>query len=217
MKMSIKSLGQGLYSAWSKLLDVIGDIKVFKFPLFVVYDNDDYKMSGEAIQAAQQALRPGDIVLRGYDHYLDGHFIKGDYSHGAIYVGDGQIVHAVSPKVESIHPISFMMCDRIAIMRPKDQGLVAEAVERAREILDGDTSYDFDFDAGDPTEVYCFELVARCYPEIEFKKYGQKFLGGLLRRDTYLASSFIESDALERVFEYNPRKGTEFSASKTSV
>ena len=183
---------------------------MFKFPLFVVYDNDEYKMAGCKIKQATEILKPGDIVLRGYDHYLDGHFINGDYSHGAIYVGNDTIIHAVSPKVEEIHPITFMMCDRIVILRPKDQSLVAEAVERAKELCDGDTSYDFDFNTGDSTEVYCFELVARCYPEIDFKRYEQNFIGGILKRETYLASSFTENDQLERVFEYNPRKDVEF-------
>lgn len=99
MILYFKTLSKKLYSYWSKLLDIVGDIKVFKFPLFVVYDNDEYKMAGCKIKQATEILKPGDIVLRGYDHYLDGHFINGDYSHGAIYVGNDTIIHAVSPKV----------------------------------------------------------------------------------------------------------------------
>lgn len=76
-------------------------------------------MSGEKILEAAELLKPGDVVLRGYDHYLDGHFIKGDYSHAAVYVGKNTLVHAVSPAVCKIHLVDFMECDRIAVYRPK--------------------------------------------------------------------------------------------------
>lgn len=33
---------KSLYKLWSKFLTVFGDIKFFKWPLFFVYDPDDY-------------------------------------------------------------------------------------------------------------------------------------------------------------------------------
>ena len=102
-------------------------------------------------------MQPGDIVLRGYDCYLDSHFIDGEYSHGSIAISKESIIHSISPSVESIHPISFMMCDRIAIIRTKNQELVSEAVKIANEILENKTKYDFDFNTSDTSELYCFE------------------------------------------------------------
>ena len=57
--------------------------------------------------------------------YLD-KFIssKRKYSHGAIYVGDGKIIHAISKGCSYINAIDFMRCDRICILRPK-RGITA--------------------------------------------------------------------------------------------
>lgn len=205
MKNPIKAIGKWTYGIWSKFLDIIGDIKVFKWPMFIVYDPSYFQMTGPMIQEAMKILRPGDIVLRGYDHYLDGHFINGDYSHGSVCTGPEEITHAVSPKVCTVHPIDFMECDRICILRPKDQTLVGPAVEKAKSLVG--TPYDFGFNTGDPNEVYCFELAARSYPSLSFKKYTVKYLLGLVRREVYLGKSFLQSGDLKIVFEYNPRKG----------
>lgn len=60
-------------------------------------------------------------MLRGYNHYLDGYFIDDPhgYSHGAVYIGDGKIIHAVAEGVSEIHAADFMKCDRICILRPE--------------------------------------------------------------------------------------------------
>lgn len=210
MNIYLRKISKTLYRAWSRLLDMTGDVKVYRHPLFVVYDRDNFKMTGEKIQEAVETLEPGDIVLRGFDFYLDGHFIDGDYSHGSICLSRRRIVHAVSPRVESIHPIGFMVCDRICILRPKDRSLVQKALETAAKLEEGNTPYDFDFNTDDPREVYCFELVARCYPEIKFKRHKEKYIFGLVTKDVYLASSFLDSEDLERVFEFNPRKTVSF-------
>lgn len=93
---------------------------MFRFPLFFVYDPSEYAMDGKHIRNALDMLEPGDIVLRGYDHYLDGYFIDDPlkYSHGAIYVGDGKIIHAIAEGVGYIDALDFMLCDRICILRP---------------------------------------------------------------------------------------------------
>lgn len=78
-------------------------------------------MDGPHTFKALNLLQPGDIVLRGYDNYLDGYFIDDrlSYSHGAIYVGDNTIIHAVAEGVSKINALDFMKCDRICILRPK--------------------------------------------------------------------------------------------------
>lgn len=201
----IIGLGRATYRLWSKILGIIGDIKIYKWPMFVIYDPSFFQMTGDRIEAATKILQPGDIVLRGYDHYLDSHFIDGDYSHGSICTKTDEITHAVSPKVCTIHPIEFMECDRICILRPKDKTLVQQAIDNAKKFVG--TPYDFGFNTGDSEEVYCFELVARCYPEIKFDKHTVKKLFGLVKRQVYLGKSFLLNENLEIVFEYNPRKG----------
>jgi len=214
MTKHIRKIGKFFYKKWSRLLDIIGDIKLFKYPMFIAYDPSKLGMDGSRIQEATEILQPGDIVLRGYDFYLDSHFIDGDYSHGSICTGKNEITHAVSPKVCTIHPIDFMECDRICILRPKDKSLAKDAVDKANGFIG--TPYDFGFDTGDSEEVYCFELVSRCYDKIKFERYNIKKIFGLVKRNVYLAKSFLLNDNLEIVFEYNPRKGYDSRKGNTS-
>jgi len=41
-------------------------------------------------------IKPGDLILRAYECYLDGLFIPGTYTHTGIYIGDGKVIHAVA-------------------------------------------------------------------------------------------------------------------------
>lgn len=56
-------------------LKFFGDIKVFKFPFFMLYDPGSYKVKGHEIRKVIDSLQPGDIMIRGYSNYLDGFFI----------------------------------------------------------------------------------------------------------------------------------------------
>lgn len=197
-----------LYRIWSKFLTFFGDIKIFKFPMFIVYDPDYFQMTGEKILEALDVLEPGDIILRGYNYYLDGCFINGDYSHGAVYVGNNTIIHAVAPKVEKINAVEFMECDRIAIYRAKKYK--RDAVRLARKFLREETAYDFAFDAKDDGEMFCFELAAKCYPKLDMPTYTIKKIFGLIKKEVYLAKSFDECDGLVKVFEFNPKKNVDF-------
>lgn len=107
-KMKLKKT---LYKMWSKFLTAFGDIKIFRWPFWLVYDPDDFMVTGDKVLEIMDILKPGDIILRGYNRYLDGKFINvfgistdksaigGDWSHGALYVGDRKIIHAVAEGV----------------------------------------------------------------------------------------------------------------------
>lgn len=110
---------KALYRAWARFLTAFGNVKVFRWPMFAVYDPDDYAVTGEAVQDAVELLVPGDVLLRGYVHYLDGMFIPGDYSHAGVYVGDGTVVHAVAKGVSRANVLDFLRCDRAAVLRPR--------------------------------------------------------------------------------------------------
>ena len=95
------------HKAWSKFLTFFGDVRIFKWPLWLVYDPDFFSMAGSKTERLLAILRPGDVVLRGYDSYLDSKFIDGDYSHAGVFVGKGRIIHAVAPNVEETTVIDF--------------------------------------------------------------------------------------------------------------
>lgn len=78
----------------------IGTLKFFTSPLCLVEDPGSYKIKGTDIRILLDGdsplLQPGDILLRGYDGYLDGELIRrtggakgaGKFlSHAALYVG----------------------------------------------------------------------------------------------------------------------------------
>jgi hypothetical protein len=75
-------------SVLGKILTVFGDIKVYRWPMFVVYAPKGYAVGGADCREAMAAVEPGDVLLRGYDDYLDGHFIPGFFSHAGTYVGE---------------------------------------------------------------------------------------------------------------------------------
>jgi len=195
------------YRLQATFLTWFGNIKVFKWPLFIIYDPTVFSMPGEKILEVRNLLQPGDVILRGFSMYLDGMFVPGDYSHGAIYVGDDTIVHAVAKGVSKINIVDFCECDRICILRPSEGQ--ALAIKRALEFVENDVPYDFGFKR-DTSALYCFELCAECYKELNVKIIRKTAMFELIKKKVYLAESFLTSDAFQRVFEYNPKRKIDF-------
>lgn len=53
----------------------------------LLYDPRSYQVKGADMRKAMADLKPGDILVRGYDNYVDGHFIPGFFSHVGLYLG----------------------------------------------------------------------------------------------------------------------------------
>lgn len=213
-----------LYKIWSKFLTILGDIKWYKYPFWLLYDKDEFLVYGKDILKIIEVIQPGDIILRGYRHYVDGFFIKlfgidtsdsvigGDWSHGAIYAGDNKVIHAVAEGVSEVDLIDFCKCDRIAIFRPKKYQ--KQALSIAKSFLKDKIPYDFGFQHGS-SSLYCFELAALSYPKLDIPKLSFKKLFGLIsKKDVYLAKSFIESKDMVPVYCCNPKFGINFALSE---
>ncbi len=183
-----------------KFLTFFGDIKVFKYPFWIVYDPCQYQVEGSKLREVLHTLKAGDILCRGYVNYLDGYFIPGKYSHSGIYVGGDTVIHSVAEGVCKCDVLDFLQCDCACIVRPKDHKAITLAIDRAHGYLG--TNYDFNFSAGDEA-LYCHELSARCYREKKITKHIPKLLWGLIKgkEAVYLAESFIESEEFEVVME----------------
>jgi hypothetical protein len=189
-----------LYKLWSKFLTAFGNVKIFKWPLFLVYDPDDFQVTGDKVLDIMDTLWPGDIVLRGFNHYLDGKFIPDPlkYSHGAIYVGDSKLIHAVAEGVSEINIVDFCQCDRIAIFRPKKHK--SQAIAKAKKFLEDKVPYDFGYERG-TSALFCFELCGECYDKLDIPKCTASYFFGLVKReDLFLASSFFKSKDMTCVF-----------------
>lgn len=196
---------KALYKIWSKFLTMFGNIKIFKWPLFLVYDPNYFNVGGKQVLDIIQILKPGDIILRGYDCYLDGLFIPDplSYSHGSIYIGNGKIIHAVAEGVSETDIIEFTRCDRIAIFRPKKYQ--RSAIKKAKDFLKNNTPYDFGFN-NSVSSLYCFELCGLCYEKLNIPTSTVKKLFGLIKKkNVFLAESFFRSPDMKCIYQYNPK------------
>jgi hypothetical protein len=107
----------------------IGTIKYFTSPISLVEDPGSYKIKGDEIRALlDDVLQPGDILLRGFDGYLDGIMIGlsgggqglGKYfSHAALFLGD-------------LHddPDKPIVARRLQVMDDKGQWVAATAAQQ---------------------------------------------------------------------------------------
>lgn len=131
---------------YERLLTIFGDILVYKWPLFLLYNPAGYRVKGEEIRNLLDRIRPGDILVRGYDNYLDGRIIPGYFSHVGLYLGDvtpadiddlasaakgkrlpggtprvtpgrGMVIHALAEGVLTEDVINFCRCDYMAVLR----------------------------------------------------------------------------------------------------
>jgi len=169
-------------------LKIFGDIKIFKFPFFILYDPGSYKIKGNEVRTVINTIKKGDILVRGYTNYLDGVFIPGFFSHTGLFLGktvksdlknpdtdqdkfhEGEqvVIHAMAEGVFMEDVISFCRCDYLIILRRNsnvepgvdfDNGF--ETVYKKALIHLG-KDYDFKFDFSDNGNMSCTELVYVC-------------------------------------------------------
>ena len=170
-------------------LNFFGDLKVFKYPMFIIYDPGSYLVKGEDTREVINLIKPGDILVRGYINYLDGYFIPGFFSHAGLYLGevkeadrshvkpgqDGRfrageqmVIHSMSEGVFMEDIINFCRCDYMVILRRNTD----KESEAGKKVIFEDVfktalgylgeDYDFKFDFSDFTKVSCTELVYAC-------------------------------------------------------
>ena len=145
---------------WRKFLTVFGDIKIFKFPMFIVYQPKGYRVMGAEIEKILNIVKEGDILVRGYYDYLDGKFIDGFFSHAGFYYGENKVIHAIAEGVVEGHLIDFCKCDYLAIIRFYPENINEEDIKLAKEkaLSIIGYAYDFEFDGGE-NELYCTKAV----------------------------------------------------------
>lgn len=133
-----------------RFLTIFGDIKVYKRPLFLVYDPGSYLVKGKDIREVIKIVQPGDILVRKYRNYLDGFFIPGYFSHVGLYLGpvkeedidlvpferrkkqfqwgDQMVIHALAEGVLIEDLLNFCRTDYLAVLRfPEKLKKVPEA------------------------------------------------------------------------------------------
>ena len=193
-------------------LNVFGKIKVYRWPMFIVYDPQGYDVKASGIRKAMSFAKRGDVFVRRYRNYLDGYFIPGRFSHSGIYIGCGIIIHAMSGGVQKIDILDFLRCDGFAILRPvekdgRDLDAITEKASKIAHMYLG-TQYDYDFKIEEGQKkgtepVYCHELVRKCYPDLDIPLETASLWNGMIKINSkkYLAQSFFDSEDFEVVYD----------------
>lgn len=161
-----------LYKIQSAIFRWIGDIKFsgWSKPFWFTFNASGYNLKGKDYRALIEIIKPGDIVIRRFEGYVDKWFIPGFWNHAGVYIGeDFQVIHAMSEGVIKEDILNFMRTDHMLVLRPPNGDFVKKGIERAKSIIG--KPYDFGFDFKDCNRFSCTELVAYCYPGIiELKK-----------------------------------------------
>lgn len=106
----------------------IGDTRRISHLPFFTWDEPQHKIDlNEALLEAMPLLMPGDIVLHRDDGYVANIGIGGAMIHAGIYMGDQQLIEAISEGVVKRHVGHILHSDRACILRP----LLGDATEIA--------------------------------------------------------------------------------------
>lgn len=183
-----------IYKLQSKLFTFIGDIgwSGWKHPFWLIFNFRTYNIKGEHYALLKPLLRPGDILIRRFEGYLDRFFIPGWWNHGGVYVGENeQVVHAISDGVVIEHVINFLRTDHLIVLRPPES-MAEDGLARARSVIGYE--YDFSFDFSNAERFSCTEFVDYCYPKIiqPKRRFG---------RNVIVADDIVNSSQLQVVWD----------------
>lgn len=196
-----------LYNIQRYVFTFIGDIKWsgIKRPFWFTVNGIGYQLKGEHYREVVKIIKPGDILIRRFEGYVDKFFIPGWWNHAGIYIGDDgdkpeQVIHAISEGVIQEDLLNFMRTDHMCILRAapgKGWKNVKAAIKKAKAIVG--QPYDFGFDFKDTHRFSCTELAAYCHPGlVEGKKRFGKY--------TLIADDFKNSDKLKVVWDSTQNK-----------
>ena len=156
--MSFRDMRIGL-AKWI-LHSRLQDLQVFPYFPFFATGPTSYGLKGKDMREILDTLKPMDVLLRRYNHYITSLAVPGYWGHCGIYTGDNNVVHASSR--EGVHKediLSFMRADEMLILRAPY--LSQEEVERVSyrlELIQG-RPYDYIMEFGDDERFSCTELV----------------------------------------------------------
>ena len=173
-----------LYQGWSKFLTIFGDIMLSTSPPLT---------RAKHIRNAMEMVRPGDILCRRFDCYLDGYFIPGKYTHSGIMIDGTTMIDATAEGVQKKDLIDFIKdTDGFIILRPKYESEDQKNRVIAFSLSQIGTPYDFVFQDGN-NAYYCHEFTATCLKEagISVPRTGQVYLASDFQA---ICSRIYESD-----------------------
>lgn len=176
-----------LYKIKIRLIDFFADIRLYKQPFFcILFGESYYQIKGNHQREIINTLKPGDVLLKRYDHYLGSLVIPGYWSHIGLYVGNDRIIHMLRKGIVNEDILTFLRADDIAILRCNDHRVIEEAIERGYKLLEKKKPYDYDFETDYGKRYYCTEMVSDCYGKLDFGKKKDE----IIYPDDFLSSIF---------------------------
>jgi hypothetical protein len=183
----------------------IGDIKWagIKHPFWFIVNATTFRLKGKHYRQVEQIIKPGDILIRRFEGYVDKFLIPGWWNHAGLYCGEvngksHQVIHAISDGVVVDDLIDFMRTDHIIVLRAHgnaewvSQRHWEKAVDRAKSVIGSE--YDFAFDFKETLRFSCTELINHCYPEmIQGKKR--------FNRLTIVADDIVNTPSLKTIWD----------------
>lgn len=190
-----------LYELYSEFLTWFGDL---------YYATEPPKCKAKQLKDMEAVIDVGQIICRGYNYYLDSHFIPGDYTHSGIVIAKDKMVHSIAEGVDYVDPVDFIKdTDRFIILQPiynmqneVRKAQIESVVKEAIWHVEHQTEYDFTFK--DETKLYCHEFSVKCVEKAGIIVNKTHMVFGVwpfkFERDLYLAQNLI--DVCSVVYEF---------------
>lgn len=161
---------------------------------FILFGSSAYEIKGQHMRDILSILKPGDILLRRYNHYLGSLAVPGYWSHVAIYVGDDKVIHMLGNGIAREDILTFMRCDDIMVLRCPEKDRVLNAICASYNYYNLSIKYDYSFNFKDKSKMSCTELLHDVYAEPKItKRLSDKYI--------------CPDDFLNSIFEVVWRKG----------
>jgi hypothetical protein len=158
-----------LYKIKSVIISWFADIRIY-IGGFILFGSSAYEIKGDHMREILDTLEPGDILLRRYSHYIGSRLVPGYWSHVALYVGDGEVIHMLGNGIAKEDILTFMRCDDIAILRGEEKDRAYNAIIGANNYYNLSIKYDYSFNFKDKSKMSCTELLYDIYAEPEITK-----------------------------------------------
>ncbi len=167
-----------LYKLLRWLVFKVGDTRWLgwrNFPMLLTWDIHMHKIDLDEVEVAKTKLRRGDIILHRDEGFLSNTMIPGIMIHAGIYVGDQQVIEAISEGVVKRNVGHILYSDYACILRPKIGRLHKDkACDWAEKLVGMPYDVQFDFGVererkalmeGEQVKVCCTEIPFFCYME----------------------------------------------------
>ena len=147
-----------MFKLFRWMVFLMGDLRWLgwkKFPFCLGWYSYEEKIDlNEVLYDAIPMLKPGDVILHRDEGFLSNIFIGGAMIHAGLYVGDGQVVEAISEGVVRRNAAHILYSDRAIILRPRvSEDAKTQAIEWAHRIVSFGYDFMFNFNGENEREM----------------------------------------------------------------